>query len=136
MNRRRFLSMFGAIPAVLALPSLPALAATKRTGATIVVQSAMNDFRADLQRLAEIGVTPGPRGSDQLVLAHGGEMILPAPKPPKPRTVAERATARELAEAVIRVEHAYIALAGSPIGIELLAAEDALEALMPRRRKS
>lgn len=50
MNRRRFLSMLGAIPAALALPALPPV--TKRPvkrPLTILVQSPMNDFRSDLQ---------------------------------------------------------------------------------------
>lgn len=121
MNRRRFLSMLGAIPAALALPALPALSATsKRRETTIVVQSPMNDFRSDLQYGKILA------GSPQLVLAHGGETVLPTRKP---RTLAERAAAREIAEAVIRVESAYLALAVSPVGIELLAAQDELDAL-------
>lgn len=130
MNRRRFLSMLGAIPAALALPSLPALSATaKPGGVSIVVQSPMNDFRSDLQSAGV--VAGGPVGSPQLVFAHGGETILPTPKP---RTVVERAEARRVAEAVIRVNQAYLALASSPVGIELLAALNELETLQTPRR--
>lgn len=45
MNRRRFLSMLGAIPAVLALPA----AATKPSTVKIVVRSPMNDARSDVR---------------------------------------------------------------------------------------
>lgn len=133
MNRRRFLSMLGAIPAALALPALPALTKPKPHGITIVVQSAMNDFRTDLQYAnilaGETGIVPGPIGGDQLILAHGGETILPSPALRKPRTLAERASARELAEAYLRVACAEVALAASPVGIEWFAAYDAFEAL-------
>lgn len=136
MNRRRFLAMLGAIPAALALPSLPALAKAKSHGTTIVIQSPMNDFRSDLQYatiLSDVtGIVPGPWGSDQLILRYSGETILPLPPTPKPRTLAERASARELAEAIIRVESAWLAMAFSAEGIEWAAATKALEALQRR----
>lgn len=82
MNRRRFLSMLGALPAALALPTLP----PDKNRVSIVVQS-RGDFRSDL-RYATIlsekivgGVKPagpfliGERGPEIIIPHHGGTVI-------------------------------------------------------------
>lgn len=84
MNRRRFLSMLGMLPAALALPKVGEQ--PKKEATRIVVQSPMNDFRSDLQH------------ATYLVKATGGETILPGVS----RTPVERAV-----DAIIRFEQAF-----------------------------
>lgn len=73
MNRRRFLSMLGAIPAALALPELPPMKRPVKRPLTILVQSPLNDFRTDLQYASIMA----EKVHLYLIGEHGPEIFVP-----------------------------------------------------------
>lgn len=110
MNRRRFLSMVGLIPAALALPSLPQVEA--RRTVTFNFEPPRNVDLEFMSLMSESPfVTGGPvpsQSSPQLVMAHGGETILPRqPKTREEETVDAILRFHEAVKELQRVEDRY-----------------------------
>lgn len=87
MNRRRFLSLLGLLPAALALPSMPA--ATRSSGIKIIIRGPMNDFRSDLQYATILAglIAPPYSGPPYLVGESGPEIIIPPKRWIRPEEV-------------------------------------------------